>query len=140
MTLQMLRTIIVDDDPIVNFLQSKIVTKTGLDEAPIVYKDPHEALDFLKINLTGGETLHYLIMLDINMPAMSGWEFLDHLKEIPNNDQCHVVMVTSSIDRKDKRNAANDSHVVDFIEKPVSAKHCNKLKGISTLSAYFEEN
>ncbi|MCM8570462.1 response regulator [Gramella jeungdoensis] len=136
----MLKTIIVDDDPIVNFLQSKIVSKTGLDEEPTVFKEPQEALDFLKMNLREDASVHYLVMLDINMPAMSGWEFLDLLKEIPNNEQCHVVMVTSSIDRKDKRNAANDSHVVDFIEKPVSAKHCNKLKGISTLSVYFEEN
>ena len=135
----MLQTLIVDDDPIVTFLQSKIVSKTGLDEDPTVFKEPQEALDFLKENLTNDSEIHYLIMLDINMPALDGWEFLNHLKEIPNNEQCHVVMVTSSIDRKDKRNAANDPHVVDFIEKPVSAKHCNKLKGISTLSVYFEE-
>lgn len=135
----MLQTLIVDDDPIVTFLQSKIVSKTGLDEDPTVFKEPREALDFLKENLTNDSEIHYLIMLDINMPALDGWEFLNHLKEIPNNEQCHVVMVTSSIDRKDKRNAANDPHVVDFIEKPVSAKHCNKLKGISTLSVYFEE-
>lgn len=135
----MLQTLIVDDDPIVTFLQSKIVSKTGLDEDPTVFKEPQEALDFLKAKLSLDSEIHYLIMLDINMPALDGWEFLNHLKEIPNNDQCHVVMVTSSIDRKDKRNAANDPHVVDFIEKPVSAKHCNKLKGISTLSAYFEE-
>ncbi|MCG9970404.1 response regulator [Christiangramia crocea] len=139
MTLQTLQTIIIDDDSIVTFLQSKIVSKTGLDKVPVIFKDPLEAIDFLKENLTK-DPGHYLIMLDINMPAMTGWEFLDRLKEIPNNEHCHVVMVTSSIDRKDKRNAANDPHVIDFIEKPVSAKHCNKLKGVSTLSPFFEEN
>ncbi|TBW26433.1 two-component system response regulator [Gramella sp. KN1008] len=136
----MLRTIIIDDDPIVTFLQSKMVSKAGLDEDPTVFKDPHAGLDFLQENLSPEDNIHYLIMLDINMPSMDGWEFLEKLKEVPNNEFCHVVMVTSSIDRRDKRNAANDEHVVDFIEKPVSAKHCSKLKGISPLSRFFKEN
>ncbi|MDX1761520.1 MAG: response regulator [Christiangramia sp.] len=134
----MLRTIIIDDDEIVTFLQKKIVSKCDLDPNPYSFKDAQKALNFLEQEAST-ET-DYLIMLDINMPKMSGWEFLEKLKAIPNNDQCHVVMVTSSIDRKDKRDAANDPHVVDFIEKPVSARHCSKLKGISKLSMHFEES
>lgn len=134
----MLKTIIVDDDPIVSFLQHKIVSKSGLDPDPVIFKKPVEALEFLSENLEGERK--YLIMLDINMPSMSGWEFLDQLERVPGKEQCHVVMVTSSIDRKDKRQAANNDLVVDFIEKPVSARHCAKLKGISTLAAYFEKS
>lgn len=134
----MLRTIIIDDDQIVSFLQHKIVSKTGLDPDPRIFSNPEEALNFLKSELSEEE--HYLILLDINMPTMNGWDFLKKLKNIPNNEFCHVVMVTSSIDRKDKRTAAEDPHVVDFIEKPVSAKHCSKLKGISMLSPYFEDH
>lgn len=133
----MLKTLIVDDDPIVTFLQHKIVSKSGLDPDPTIFKIPQEALDFLKSNLPNDD--HFLIMLDINMPAMNGWEFLEQLGELPYNEQCHVVMVTSSIDRKDKRNAADNPNVVDFIEKPVSARHCAKLKGISSLADYFEK-
>lgn len=134
----MLRTIIVDDDEIVTFLQRKIVTKCDLDSDPYVFKKAENALNFL----SSEETLNtdFLIMLDINMPEMNGWEFLKQLKKVPKNERCYVVMVTSSIDRKDKRMAANDKHVIDFIEKPVSARHCNKLKGIGRLSAYFQEH
>ncbi|WP_300437967.1 response regulator [Christiangramia sp.] len=134
----MLRTLIIDDDEIVIFLQRKIVTKCELDSDPYVFKNAGKALDFLE-NDSDSET-DYLIMLDINMPMMNGWEFLENLKFVSNNERFFVVMVTSSIDRKDKRIAAEDPHVVDFIEKPVSARHCNKLKGISKLSAYFEES
>ncbi|WP_208012715.1 response regulator [Christiangramia sabulilitoris] len=134
----MLRTIIIDDDEIVTFLQRKIVSKTELDPDPYSFKDGQKALDFLAEE--AGSDIDYLIMLDINMPKMDGWEFLRRLKEIPGNERFYVVMVTSSIDRKDKREAANDPHVVDFIEKPVSARHCSKLKGISKLSGYFEES
>ena len=132
----MLRTIIIDDDDIVTFLQKKIVSKSGLDTDPLVFKDAHKALEFLEYEAS--EDQEYLIMLDINMPAMSGWEFLDHIKKIPLDERLHVVMATSSIDRKDKREAANDPHVVDFIEKPLSARHCEKLKGISKLAPYFQ--
>lgn len=132
----MLRTIIIDDDDIVTFLQKRIVTKCGLDEQPLVFKHAHEALHFLEKEASVDE--EFLIMLDINMPAMSGWEFLDHIKKLPADERLFVVMATSSIDRKDKRDAANDPHVVDFIEKPLSARHCEKLKGISKLAPYFQ--
>ncbi|MUP47497.1 response regulator [Gramella sp. BOM4] len=134
----MLRTIIIDDDPIVTFLQHKIVSKSGLDPDPKIFKNPKEALQFLEEGLENH--LRYLIMLDINMPSMSGWEFLDELELLEAKYQCHVVMVTSSIDRLDKRKAANNELVVDFIEKPVSARHCAKLKGISVLADYFQES
>ena len=134
----MLRTIIIDDDEIVTFLQRKIVTKCELDSDPYVFKDAQEGLDFLENE--SDQDVDYLIMLDINMPKMNGWEFLQKLKSVRNNERFHVVMVTSSIDRKDKRDAAEDPHVVDFIEKPVSARHCSKLKGISKLSMHFEES
>ena len=133
----MLRTLIIDDDEIVTFLQRKIITKCELDTDPYTFKDAQVALDFLENE--ADEKVDYLIMLDINMPKMTGWEFLEKLKFVSNNERFHVVMVTSSIDRKDKRNAAEDPHVIDFIEKPVSARHCAKLKGISRLSPYFEE-
>tara|TARA_B100001063_G_C16611138_1_gene475806 strand:+ start:447 stop:851 length:405 start_codon:yes stop_codon:yes gene_type:complete len=134
----MLRTLIIDDDEIVTFLQRKIVSKCELDLDPYTFKDAHKALDFLENE--SDKEVDYLIMLDINMPKMTGWEFLKKLKLVSGNERFYVVMVTSSIDRKDKRNAAEDPHVIDFIEKPVSAKHCSKLKGISKLAAYFEES
>ncbi|MCP9199918.1 response regulator [Gramella sp. GC03-9] len=134
----MLRTLIIDDDPIVSFLQHKIVSKSGLDSDPRVFKKPEEALCFLREDLE--DEGRYLIMLDINMPSMNGWKFLEELEKLEAKYQCHVVMVTSSIDRKDKRQAANNDLVVDFIEKPVSARHCAKLKGISVLADYFQEN
>lgn len=131
----MLRTIIIDDDEIVTFLQKKLVTKSELDLDPYIFQDGRDALNFLE-NESDPE-VDYLLLLDINMPSMSGWEFLDSLNHIPGNERFYVVMVTSSIDRKDKREAANDPHVVDFIEKPISARNCEKLKGIARLSPYF---
>jgi len=122
----MLRTIIVDDDEIVTFLQKKIVSKCELDPDPISFKDAGEALRFLSQD--SDPEVSYLIMLDINMPIMSGWQFLEEIKNVPDNDRFHVVMVTSSIDRKDKRDAANDPHVIDFYRKTCFSKALCKIK------------
>lgn len=133
----MLRTLIVDDDKIVTFLQKKLVTKCDLDSDPYIFEKASDALKFLTDE--GDFQTEYLIMLDINMPGMNGWEFLEALENVPVKYNCHVVMVTSSIDRKDKLKAANNDYVVDYIEKPVSARHCAKLKGITKLSMHFQE-
>ncbi len=134
----MLRTIIIDDDEIITLLQKNLVKKCDLDSDPYSFKNAEHAIEFLQND--SDPSVEYLIMLDINMPQMTGWEFLNRLKSVDNNERFSVVMVTSSIDRIDKRKAANDNHVVDFIEKPVSARHCEKLKGLSKLSMHFQES
>jgi len=90
----MLRTLIIDDDEIVTFLQRKMVAKCELDTDPYVFKDAGKALEFLN---SSDEETNYLIMLDINMPKMTGWEFLKKLKSVNKNERFYVVMVTSSI-------------------------------------------
>lgn len=134
----MLRTIIIDDDEIITLLQKNLVKKCDLDSDPYSFKNAEHALDFLQND--SDPSNDYLILLDINMPQMTGWEFLNRLKSVDNNDRFSVAMVTSSIDRSDKRKAANDNHVLDFIEKPVSARHCEKLKGLARLSVHFQES
>lgn len=131
----MLKSIIVDDDEIVTFLQRKLLSKCDIDQDPLVFNRANNALSHLRNN--GSENEHFLIMLDINMPEMNGWEFLEELEKLPIKDKIYVVMVTSSIDRKDKRRAAEIENVIDFIEKPISSRNCAKLKGITKLAAFF---
>ena len=130
----MIRTLIIDDDNITMLLQKRLVVKCELDNDPLTYSNPLKALEFLQ-NEDSEDS--FLILLDINMPLMTGWEFLERLKLIPNNDKCHVVMTTASMDRMDKRKAANNNFVVDFVEKPLSSRHCEKLKGIAKLSHHY---
>lgn len=133
--LQMLKSIIVDDDEIVTFLQRKLLSKCNIDQDPLVFNRANNAIMHLRKNSDTQD--HFLIMLDINMPEMDGWEFLEELKKIDINKRVYVVMVTSSVDRKDKRRAAENENVIDFIEKPISSRNCSKLKGISKLAPFF---
>lgn len=134
----MLEVLIVDDDDVVIFIQKKMISNHKIASAPISFKKAGQALDYLDENLDSDN--HYLILLDINMPGMDGWEFLESIKSSPKNDQIHVIMVTSSIDLKDKEKASKYASVKDFVEKPISSAHCEKIKQLPELSKFFAEN
>lgn len=130
----MLKSIIIDDDEIMVFIQRKLFKKCGLSENPVSFGDGTLAIEFLK-----NEDLNqrFLILLDINMPGMDGWQFLDILKELEISKNVFVVMVTSSIDYADKEKAKTYSNVIDFMEKPVCIENCNRIKEHVLLKDFF---
>ncbi|MBZ9631279.1 response regulator [Salegentibacter sp. LM13S] len=80
------------------------------------------ALEFLKEN---SDTCRFIIFLDINMPEMSGWEFLENMKK--NSDSIYEVhVVTISINPEDKLRARKHNSISSFTEKPFTSK---KFKG-----------
>lgn len=106
--------LLVDDDPIVNFLSEMVLTKMGFNRINAV-TNGKQALDSLK-----KEDCPNLVFLDINMPVMGGFSFLTRaLKEILCR-QMNVVILTSSSRQKDKDQANQFSNVVDYIEKPLN--------------------
>ena len=121
----MLKVLIVDDDDIVLLVQSKILQRCEISQAPLKFKSAKEALRFLYENK---EDSQYLIFLDINMPEMSGWDFLNEIKKNNLMAQSRVVMVTSSIDSYDKSKAATYDYVIDYIEKPINSRDCERIK------------
>lgn len=121
----MLKVLIIDDDSIVLFIQEKMLKKYGVTDAPISFQDARKAIAFLKIQKP--EDI-FLILLDINMPGMNGWDFLDEIKEMEISEKVFVFMVTSSIDSYDKEKAKKYKNVISFIEKPISADNCIKIK------------
>lgn len=120
------RTLIVDDDSIIIFIQKKLVTRCGFPGAPETYLNGKEALDNLLA--TADENTDSLVLLDINMPVMSGWEFLDAIQDKPFAKRMRVAMVTSSVDASDKLKAKTYSQVIGFLEKPINVDMLNDLK------------
>ncbi len=116
---------IIDDDQVIIFLHKVIIKKSGLSADPAIFSNGQQALNSLLQNFQQGE--RYLIFLDINMPVMDGWQFLDEIQKLPFEKSIMVVMVTSSIDASDKIKAKVYSQVIDFIEKPLKFDACNKL-------------
>ncbi len=120
------RTLIVDDDSIIVFIHKKLVTRSGYPEPPETFLNGQAAFEHLVA--TADETSRSLILLDINMPVMSGWEFLDAAQSQPFAKHMKVAMVTSSVDASDKVKAKTYSQVVGFLEKPINADMLAHLK------------
>jgi len=128
----------VDDDPITLMLCKMVINKAAFAAEIITAQNGEEALNYfddLKLNNLGSEIKKYpqLVFLDLNMPVMGGWEFLDHFaneehkKLFPN---CKVIVLSSTIDPDDIKKAKNYPMVLDFVSKPITKELLEELKKI----------
>jgi len=106
--------LLIDDDPIVNFLSKLVLTKMGFNSINVV-TDGKQALDSLK-----KEECPNLVFLDINMPIMDGFSFLSRAAKELLCRHMNVVILTSSNRQKDRDKASQFVNVVDYIEKPLN--------------------
>jgi len=137
-TSELLRVIIIDDDPVNNFL-CKLIIKRALGEIVIeTFIKPDEGLRFLKEEFSSSDNkIPAILLLDINMPAMNGWQFLEHYAKLDEKikNQVRLYILSSSIDITDKQRAAENKHVIDYIEKPIRKQ---KLLSIASVTAQQE--
>ncbi len=132
------KVLLVDDDYISNFLNKLLIRDMNLADKTYFATNGEEALEFIKENCTtnDGEELASdcldLILLDINMPVMNGFEFLEEFYKIENrNNNIYIIMLTSSSDFKDMQKAKN-YNVAGFINKPLTEEKINNI--VSMLS------
>lgn len=133
--MKMVKTLIIDDDKLTCLLHTKLIVRSKIDPNPETFLKAEQALNFLKKNLKNEK--HILILLDINMEEMNAWNFIEKLKTLDQNQKCDVVIISSSISHTDKIKASETEYVMDFIEKPLLLTHCERLKKMETIEAYF---
>lgn len=119
------KVVIVDDDSVVLFLHQVLIDRSILPSAEGSFKNGKEALDYISGN--GVHKSPYLILLDINMPVMNGWDFLEAIQEKDFKENIFVAMVTSSINSNDVEHARKYPQVIDYLEKPLRKEACEKL-------------
>ncbi len=127
--------LIVDDDQVVIFLHELLLKRSGITDSPKVFKHGETALEYLR--LSNGVNTPRLILLDISMPVMDGWDFLNEIRKNPPASPLYIFMVTSSIDPVDREKAAKYSEVIDFIEKPLNIDKLLYLRNHDKLKALF---
>jgi CheY-like chemotaxis protein len=113
--------LLIDDDDVVNTLHSIILRKSGLVENIQSVMSGHEGLSVLAA-LEKEKQWPSIIFVDINMPGMNGWEFIEHFKEkfSTYKQKCSICLLSSSLDPRDQEKA-NKTDVVDFyFSKPLS--------------------
>ncbi|MCX7564953.1 response regulator [Sulfitobacter sp. F26169L] len=115
------RILLVDDDTVTNMMHRRVIERSGRVRAIDVATDGQEALDILHADLAAGRPLPELIFLDINMPGMGGFEFLEHYAKLQINSdaQLIIVMLSTSLLEADHRRAEADPNVHCFCDKPL---------------------
>ena len=134
MTKKFKLVLLIDDDIDDNFFHKRIIEKTGLAEEIAICLDGKDALDFLTASgKYSDENKAYprpdLIFLDINMPRMNGWQFLEEYRKLPEivKGGLVIVMVTTSIDKQDELKAATYTEVKYYQNKPMTKAILNEI-------------
>lgn len=108
---------LVDDDPINNLINRRLLGKTGIGDNIEEFLSAQDALDKIQKLPKEGSLL---IFLDINMPVLNGWEFLDKYTILFPEREDKIVILSSSIDFQDRQKAVEYPIVSGFLEKPLS--------------------
>jgi len=119
--------LLIDDNYIDNFVTRKILESGKFAENIIVHQSPQDALNLMRY----GTLKPDVIFLDIRMPGMSGFEFLEEYDkiEMENKENVKIFMLSSSLDPTDMNNSLKSRYVAQFIHKPLTYE---ALEEIST--------
>ncbi|MCE7064209.1 response regulator [Dyadobacter sp. CY326] len=132
-----LKILLVDDDKIMLFLHEMFLRKSGILYDTVLCYNGLEALEYL--DAYPSQDTVFLILLDINMPVMNGWEFLNSIEDRRYIGRVNVVMVSSATEESEMRKAHSFKQVIDYQQKPLSVEMCKKMKECEMLKGFFED-
>lgn len=121
---------VVDDDKIFHFIIKKLLTSNNININPSYFLNGLEALEGLKSKLDSGESQPDLILLDINMPILDGWQFLEEFKKLKDKLKKEItIYIISSSDNQtdlDKAEVFSDE-VHNYYLKPISVDEIKSI-------------
>jgi CheY-like chemotaxis protein len=122
--------IVIDDDKINNVTCRRVIINTLADAYVQTFTDPEIALEYLSTMRAESAGSEIILLLDITMPKLTGWDFLDAFEHFDPDLKARfkIYMLSSSVDEKDKARAATYKNVCGYIEKPFSSNVSLKLK------------
>ncbi len=133
--------LLIDDDEMVNYLNKFVIKHANLTEKIVTSLNGKEALEFLsnteKLESNGDTKVHpLLIFLDINMPVMDGWEFMEAYQkmDLSQKDKIIIVMLTTSANPDDRSRAKIFPEINEFRNKPLSKEILEDI-----MQKYFAE-
>jgi CheY-like chemotaxis protein len=123
--------LLIDDDEINNMICTKIISKNDFATNVVACSSARQGLKYLQDALTdGAKPLPTVIFLDINMPVMNGWDFLDQYKQMTGlaDKGIVLIMLSSSSSANDLSRAQSYPQVSDYITKPLTAAHLQHVR------------
>jgi len=122
---------VIDDDQIFHFIIRKLFAKNNIEVNPSFYLNGLEAIEEIQEKITHGLDLPDLILLDINMPIMDGWQFLDEFRKTRKRkpDEKTIIYLVSSSDSQSDINKAKEyqDQVKDYLFKPMTLDDLKKI-------------
>lgn len=119
--------LVVDDDDINTFIIKKIAEKTGCDVTVLSKTNGQLAIDYLTDCLANGRSFPDLILVDINMPVLNGWEFIEAFEKMGAKADVDIFMSSSSVYDNDIEKSKNYKSIKEFISKPISVEKLRDL-------------
>ncbi len=119
----------IDDDPIILFISKKLMVEEEFCDTIKEFENGNLAFKTLIESSEKGEELPSIIFLDLSMPVMNGWEFLEKFQEatIKNKEKITIVVLSSSISPSEIEMVRGYPIVQDYIVKPVTPADLNKI-------------
>lgn len=131
--------LLVDDDNLTNYIHSKAIERSDIDVHVHATQSAKEALEFLKhadnSSVSDGVPRPGIIFLDVNMPGMNGWDFMEEYRLLTAEQKARivVVMLTTSLNPEDESRALSNKDIIRFMNKPLKPEMINEIA-----SQFFE--
>jgi len=126
---------LIDDNEVDLKINSKIITISKLFDDIIVCHSGEEGLDYLNSHIDDPDQLPDFVLLDIQMPEMDGFDFLEIYKKFPPSvkDKCLIAILSSTLDFGDIKKAEANPYVIKLLKKPLFPKELEEV-----LKRYFD--
>ena len=125
------KVLVIDDNPVDRYIAERVFKKHAFSEEIVCVESAKEGLDYLLSLKDSPEQLPHFIFLDIMMPEMNGFEFLDVYETLPEiiRKNCIIMMLTTSMHEEDQFKANKNPYVSRYLNKPLNASSLKELEG-----------
>ena len=120
---------IIDDDTIYQFILTSIINKNRLAENILSFSDGEKAIQYFMNNKTNSEKIPDILFLDVNMPIMDGWMFIEEYARIKKEiiKKTAIFMLSSSVNPIDIERAGKIAEISDYIIKPIKLEEVKRI-------------